>query len=169
MLKSIFSFSLLYWISHFFLIYLQISSNSSNVVFSTIILENLRTSLWIMRNQNSEIIETNNWTRLLIFDENINSYFLNMFLFMTSVVYRRTFLPFMSTLFNNLKKLILKTYPPPQSRSFERRSYAQTQDLQIFKKFNMSQMIPKEVFHKTAYSVQLPYVAGNSLSGVSYL
>ena len=31
-----------------------------------------------------------------------------------------------------------------------------TQDLQIFKKFNMSQMNPKKVFHNTAYSVQLP-------------
>ena len=39
--------------------------------------------------------------------------------------------------------------------SFERRICAQTQDLQIFKKFNMSQMNPKEVFHNTAYSVQL--------------
>ena len=29
--------------------------------------------------------------------------------------------------------------------------------------FNMSQMIPKEVFHNTAYSVQLPYIAGHSL------
>jgi len=45
----------------------------------------------------------------------------------------------------------------PQSGSFERRICAQTQDLQIFKKFNMSQMNPKEVFHNTAYSVQLPY------------
>ena len=49
---------------------------------------------------NNEIIETNNWTRLLIFDEKINFYFLNK----TSVVYCRTFLHFMSTLFNNLKK-----------------------------------------------------------------
>jgi len=57
-----------------------------------------------------------------------------------------------------LKKLILKTYPP-QSRSFERQICAQTQDLQIFKKFNMSQMNPKEVFHNTAYQVQLPYIA----------
>ena len=30
-------------------------------------------------------------------------------------------------------------------------------------KFNMSQMNPKEVFHNTAYSVQLPYIAGHSL------
>ena len=55
----------------------------------------------------------------------------------------------MSSLFNNLKKLILKTIHP-QSGSFERRFSAQTQDLQIFKKFNMSQMNPKEVFHNTA-------------------
>ena len=33
----------------------------SNVVFSIIILENLRKSLWIMRNQNNEKIENNNW------------------------------------------------------------------------------------------------------------
>ena len=43
----------------------------------------------------------------------------------------------------------------PQSRSFERRICTQTQDLQIFKKFYMS--------HNTAYSVQLPYIAGLSL------
>jgi len=92
MLKSIISFSLLYWISYLFWIYLQICSNSSNVVFSMKILENLRNSLWILRNQNNETIETNNWTRLLIFDDKINFYFLNMFLYMTSVVYCRTFL-----------------------------------------------------------------------------
>ena len=91
MLKSIISFSLLYWISNFLWIYSQISSNSSNVIFSIIILENLRKSFWIIRNQNNEIIETNNWTRLLIFDDKINFYFLNMFLYMTSVVYCRTF------------------------------------------------------------------------------
>ena len=49
---------------------------------------------------------------------------------------------------------------PPQSRSFERRICAQTHDLQIFKK---SRMNPKEVFHNTAYSVQLPDIAGHSL------
>ena len=54
-------------------------------------------------------------------------------------------------------------YPPPKYRSFERQICAQTQDLQIFKKFNMSQMNPKEVFHNTAYSVQLPNIAGHSL------
>ena len=43
---------------------------------------------------------------------------------------------------------------PPQIRSFERRICSQTQDLQIFKKFHMSQMNPKEVFHNIAYSAQ---------------
>ena len=47
--------------------------------------------------------------------------------------------------------------------SFERQICAQSQVLQIFKKFNMSQMNPKEAFHNTAYSVQLPYKAGHSL------
>ena len=52
----------------------------------------------------------------------------------------------------------------PQSRSFERRmNLPQTQDLQIFKKFNMSPMNLQEVFHNTAYSVQLPYIVGHSL------
>jgi len=44
---------------------------------------------------------------------------------------------------------------------FERRLCAQTQDLQIFKKFYMSQMNPKEL--SNAYSIQLPYIAGLSL------
>ena len=88
-------FSLLYWISYFLCIASQISSNSSNVVFSIIIIENLQ-KIFV----NNDIIETNNWTRLLIFDEKINFYF-NIFLYMTSVVYCRTFLHFMSSLFNN--------------------------------------------------------------------
>ena len=115
MLKSIISFSLFYWISYFHWIYSQISSSSSNVVFSIIILENLRKSLWITKNKNNEMIETNNWTRLLILDDKINFYFLNMFLYMTSIVYCRTFLHFMSSLIN--KKLILKAYPP-QNQEF---------------------------------------------------
>ena len=51
----------------------------------------------------------------------------------------------------------------PQRRSFEHRICDQTQDLQIFKMFNMSQMNPKEAFHNTENSVQLPYIAGPSL------
>ena len=43
-------------------------------------------------------------------------------------------------------------------RSFERRICAQTQDLQIFKMYYLSQMNPKEFVHNTAYSVQLPYI-----------
>ena len=118
MLKSNISFSLLYWISYLLWIYSQISSNSWNFVFSIIILENLRKSLWIMRNQNNEKIETHNWTRLLIFDDKINFYFIV-----------ELFLHFMSSLFNNFK--------------------------------NMSYINTKEIFHNTAYSVQLPYIAGH--------
>ena len=51
-----------------------------------------------------------------------------------------------------LNKKIIKGSDRLCKVSFERRICAQTQDLQIFKKFNMSQMNPKEVFHNTAYS-----------------
>ena len=51
----------------------------------------------------------------------------------------------------------------PQIRSFVVRICAQTQNLQIFKKFNMPQMNAKEDFHNTTLSVQLPYIAGHSL------
>jgi len=67
---------------------------------------------------------------------------------------------FKSSLFNNFKKT---NSGYPQSRSFERRICVLTLDLQIFKKFKMSQMNPKEVFHNTANSVQTPYIAGHSL------
>ena len=50
-----------------------------------------------------------------------------------------------------------------QKYDFERRLWAQTQDLQILKKFFMSQMNPKEIVHNAAYSVQLPEIAGLSL------
>jgi len=50
-----------------------------------------------------------------------------------------------------------------QKYDFERRLCAQTQDLLIFKKLYMSQMNPKEVVHKIAYSVKLPYITGLSL------
>ena len=40
-----------------------------------------------------------------------------------------------------------------QKYDFERRLCAQTQDLQILKKFYVPQMNPKEFFHNTAYSV----------------
>ena len=39
-----------------------------------------------------------------------------------------------------------------QKYYFERRLWAQTQDLQIFKKFNMSLMNPKEFVQNTAFS-----------------
>ena len=41
----------------------------------------------------------------------------------------------------------------PKCKSFERRIYTQTQDLQIFKKCNKSQMNPKEDFPNTSYSL----------------
>ena len=50
-----------------------------------------------------------------------------------------------------------------QKNDFERRLCAQTQTLQIFKKFYMSQMNPKEFVHNTAYLVKLTYIAGLSL------
>ena len=53
-----------------------------------------------MRNQTNEEIWTNNWTRLLIFDENINFYFLNLFL-NNYLVTLEFCLPFLSSLFNN--------------------------------------------------------------------
>jgi len=61
-----------------------------------------------MRNQYNKIIETDNWTRLFIFNDKIYFYFLNMFLYITlcriPVVYCRTSLHFKSSLFNNLRK-----------------------------------------------------------------
>ena len=68
------------------------------------------------------------------------------------------FLHFLSSLFNNLKNNSEKV--STQKYDFERRLCAQTQDLQIFKKFQMN---PKEFVHNTAYSVQLTYIAGLSL------
>ena len=32
----------------------------------------------------------------------------------------------------------------------------------------MSQMNPKEEFHNTAYSVQLPYIAGHSIKRIKF-
>ena len=57
----------------------------------------------------------------------------------------------------------------PQSRSFERRICAQTQDLHILKLCNMSQMNPKEVF--TTLHTQFNYLTyGHSLkiSNITY-
>ena len=51
-----------------------------------------------------------------------------------------------------INKKIIKGNDRLSKVSFERRLCALTQDLQIFKNFNMSQMNPKEVFHNTAYS-----------------
>jgi len=101
-----------------------------------------------MRNQNNEKIGTNKWTRLLIFDDTIKYYFLNLFKFLSS---------FNNLKINNSEDVSTLKY------DFERRLCAQTQDLQFFKKFYMSQMNPSEFVPNTAYSVQLPYIAGLSL------
>ena len=56
------------------------------------------------------------------------------------------------------KKPIMKTYPP--------KSTILNVDFELkprIKKIYMSQMNPKEFVHDTAYSVQLPYIAGLSL------
>ena len=69
----------------------------------------------------------------------------------------------MSLLFNNLKKTNSENVSTPKVGVLNVEFALNTQDLQIFKKFYMSQMNPKEVFHNTAFSVQLPYIAGHSL------
>ena len=69
----------------------------------------------------------------------------------------------MSSLFNILKKKSILKILTTQLNNFERRLCAQTQDIQIFKKFYMSEMNTKEQVHTTAFSVQLPYIAGHSL------
>ena len=66
MLEPIISFSSLYWIAYFLWNCSQISSNSSNVVFSKKIPRNLQKNVC----EHLDITETNNWIRLLIFDDN---------------------------------------------------------------------------------------------------
>ena len=66
MLESIISFSSLYWISYSLWIWLQISINCSNVVFS---IKNKNKSTENVCEQ-WDITETNNWIRLLFFDDN---------------------------------------------------------------------------------------------------
>ena len=51
----------------------------------------------------------------------------------------------------NMEKKINSENVSTQKQDFERRLWAQTPDLQIFKKFYMSQMNPKEFVHNTAY------------------
>ena len=52
---------------------------------------------------------------------------------------------------------------PSLEDDFESRLCAQTQWLYNVETFYMSEMNPKECVHNTAYSVQLPYIAGHSL------
>jgi len=97
MLESIISFSSLYWIYYFIWICSPISTNSSNVVFSIKIAENLQKIF-----ENNEIIETYNW--LIIFDDkdrnfawfsnrsHPNSWFWTSTLRLNSVNIRRRFI-----------------------------------------------------------------------------
>ena len=65
MLELIISFPSVNWISYFSQIYLQISTNSSNLVFSIKIPKKSTENDC----EESEITETTNWIRLLIFDD----------------------------------------------------------------------------------------------------
>ena len=65
----------------------------------------------------------------------------------------------MSALFNNLKKTNSENVSTPKVGVL---NVEFALKLRIYRSF-MSQMNPKEVFHNTAYSVQLPYIAGLSL------
>ena len=69
----------------------------------------------------------------------------------------------MSSLINNLKKTNSENVSTPKVGVVNVEFALNTQDLQIFNKFYMFQMNPKEVFHNTVYSVQLPYITGNFL------
>ena len=70
MLELFISFTSLYWISYSLRICSQISTKSSNVVFSIKIPENLQKNVC----EEWEITEINYWLRLLIFD--VESWFL---------------------------------------------------------------------------------------------
>ena len=50
-----------------------------------------------------------------------------------------------------------------QKDDFESRLCDQTQKIYVVEQVYMSQMNPKEFVQNTAYSVQLPYIAGHSL------
>jgi len=67
------------------------------------------------------------------------------------------FLRFLSSLFINKKRNSENV--STQKFNFERRLCAETQDLQIFKKFYMLQIMnPKEFFHTTAVHTQFNYL-----------
>ena len=69
-------------------------------------------------------------------------------------------LHFMSSLFNNFKKLILNIVSTPKVGVL---NVEFTLKLRIYRSLKTSQTNLKKAFHNTAYSVQLPYKAGLSL------
>ena len=82
-----------------------------------------------------------------------------MFLYMTSVVYCRTFFYILCRRYLIIKKTNSENVTTLKVGVLN----VEFALKQIFKKCDMSQMNPKEVFHNTAYPVQLPYIAGHSL------
>ena len=81
-----------------------------------------------------------------------------MFLYMTSVVYCRSFLHFMSSLFHNLKK----TYPTPKVGVLNVEFELKLGIYRSLKSIIVSNESEKS-FPQNAYSVQLPHIAGHSL------
>ena len=69
----------------------------------------------------------------------------------------------MPSLFNNLKKSNSEKVSTPKVGVLNIECAFKLRIYRSLKKFNMSQINPKEVFHNTVYSVQLPYIAGHSL------
>jgi len=63
----------------------------------------------------------------------------------------------MWSLFDNLKKNNSENVST-QKYNFKSRLYAQTQNLQIFKKFYVSQINPKEFVHNTVLSLTTLYI-----------
>ena len=69
----------------------------------------------------------------------------------------------MSTLFNILKKTNSENVSTPKVGVLNVEFALKLRIYRSLKSVNMSQMNPKEAFNNTAYSVQLPYIAGHSL------
>ena len=85
-----------------------------------------------------------------------------MSLYITSVVYCKTFLHFMSSLINNCKKTNSESLSTPNSGVL---NVEFALKLRIYRslKSEICLLFPKDVFVNTAYSAQLPFIAGHSL------
>ena len=106
------------------------------------------------RKSAENILNNQRLQKLIIEQDYLFSMIRSIFVFPTSSLKTNYFtvefcLHFLSSLSNKHNSRNVST----QKYDFERRLCAQTQDLQIFKKFYMSQMNPKEFFRNTAHSV----------------